>query len=83
VNDQRVTAFRKVLTSLIESLEATVRVAHRRVLWYEPFHTLPVRLILVRDTLGTSGSGLVCSVARAQAGTAAAAAGFFCPPHDR
>ena len=27
VNDQRVTAFRKVLTSLVESLDATVRVA--------------------------------------------------------
>lgn len=27
MNDQRVTAFRKVLTSLLESLEATVRVA--------------------------------------------------------
>lgn len=27
MNDQRVTAFRKVLTSLVESLEATVRVA--------------------------------------------------------
>jgi hypothetical protein len=27
VNDQRVTAFRKVLTSLLESLDATVRVA--------------------------------------------------------
>ncbi len=29
--------------------EATVQIAHRTLLWYEPFHTQPVRLVLVRD----------------------------------
>lgn len=35
-------------------LTATVEIAHRRLLWYGPFGTQPVRLVMVRDA-GTSG----------------------------
>lgn len=35
--------------------QATVQIAHRRVLWYEPFHTQPVQLILVRDVDTAAG----------------------------